>query len=132
MRRHIAGIALGLLAATSGARAEPLAMMGIGLTSCRQIAADLKPELGFTHTPNVLVYVWAQGYMSAANMVLLEGGSEYVDLTGYDMKAILPAIQAFCAKNPDKKPVSLIDVMIEQADRRKGVWPKGTIGWAAD
>jgi hypothetical protein len=132
MRRHIAGLTLGLVAATSTVRAEPLAMMGIGLTSCRQIAADLKPELGFTHTPNVLVFVWAQGYMSAANMVLLEGDGEYVDLTRYDIKTVLPAIQTFCARNPDKKPVSLIDVMIEEADKIKGAWTKGTIGWAAD
>jgi hypothetical protein len=44
----------------------------------------------------------------------------------------LPAIKEFCTKNPSKKPISLIDDILNTAGRIKGDWPKGTIKWAAD
>ena len=45
---------------------------------------------------------------------------------------ILPKIKEFCVKNPGKKPISLIDEILNDADRIKGDWPKGAIKWAAD
>src|ERR1700693_4310096 len=113
-------------------QAEPLATSGVGLASCEKLARDLKPEQGFNHLHNALVYYWVQGYMSAANITTLESDSQYVDLSKYDEKVILPAIQAFCAKNPDKKPISLIDDILNTADKIKGAWTKGTIPWAAE
>jgi len=142
MRKYVAGTAVGFMAAgfltvgfmaASGTvQAEPLATAGVGLASCEKLARDIKPELGFNHIPNALVFYWVQGYMSAANISMLEGDSEHVDLSKYDEKVILPAIQAFCAKNPDKKPISLIDDFLNDADKIKGAWTKGTIKWAAD
>ena len=132
MRRYIVGVAVGLMAATGAVQAEPLATAGVGLASCEKLAADLKPEQGFNHMPNALVYYWVQGYMSAANIAMLEGDSEYVDLSKYDEKVILPAIKAFCTKNPDKKPVSLIDDILDKADKIKGAWTKGTVKWAEE
>ena len=132
MRKYAAGVAVGLMAATGVAEAEPLATAGVGLASCEKLARDLKPEQGFNHLPNALVYYWVQGYMSAANITTLESDSEYVDLSKYDEKVIVPAIKEFCTKNPDKKPISLIDDMLSNADMIKGTWTKGTVKWAAD
>ena len=91
------------MAATGTVQADPLATAGVGLASCEKLARDLKPEQGFSHMPNALVYYWVQGYMSAANVATLEADGEYVDPSKYDEKVILPAVQAFCAKNPDRK-----------------------------
>ena len=131
MRKYVAGLALGM-AAIGTVQADPLATAGVGLASCEKLARDLKPEQGFNHMPNALVYYWVQGYMSAANIALLEGDGEYVDLSKYDEKVILPAIQSFCARNPNRKPISLIDDILDKADKPKGKWTKGTVKWAAD
>jgi hypothetical protein len=133
MRSAIAGVAVGLLAAAvSPIHAEPLTTAGMGLTGCDKLARDLKPQEGFNHMPNLLMFFWVQGYMSAANVATLEGDSDYVDLSKYDENVILPAIHEFCRKNPGKKPISFIDGILNDADRIKGRWKKGTIKWAAD
>jgi hypothetical protein len=129
---YAAIVAVGLMAGLGAVQAEPLATAGIGLASCEKLARDLNPEQGFNHLPNALVYYWVQGYMSAANITTLESDSDHVDLSKYDEKVILPAIKDFCTKNPDKKPISLIDDILTKADRIKGKWVKGTIKWAAD
>ena len=131
MRKYVVGVAFGLMA-MGAAQAEPLATAGVGLAICEKLARDLKPEQGFNHLPNALVYYWVQGYMSAANITTLESDSEYVDLSKYDEKVILPAIQEFCTKNPDKKPISLIDGILDKAAKIKGAWTKGTVKWAAE
>ena len=130
--RCVAGAALGLMATMSAVQAEPLTTAGIGLATCRKLAPDIKPEEGFNHIPNALIFYWVQGYLSAANIATLEGDSDYIDLSKYGEKVILPAIKTFCEKNPDKKPISLIDGILNDADRIKGEWVKGTIKWAAD
>jgi hypothetical protein len=132
MHKYVAGIAAGLVAAVGAVQAEPLATSGVGLGSCQKLAADLKPEQGLNHHPNALVYNWVQGYMSAANIATLEGDSNYVDLSKYDEKVILAMLKNFCGKNPDKKPISLIDDILSKSDRLVGTWTKGTIDWAAD
>jgi hypothetical protein len=127
------GVVGGLIAAVAVLHAEPLTTAGVGLATCEKLARDLQPEQGFNHIPNALVYYWVQGYMSAANIATLEGeDSDYVDLSQYDEKVILPAIKEFCTKNPDKKPISAIDNILNTADRKKGDWPKGTVEWAAE
>jgi hypothetical protein len=128
----IAGVAIVVMAAIGTVRAEPLATNGIGLASCEKLARDLKPAEGFNHLPNALVLYWAQGYMSAANITTLESDGNYIDLAKYDDKTLLPAIKDFCDKNPDRKPISLIDDILNTATRIKGPWKKGTIKWAAD
>ena len=112
--------------------AEPLATAGIGVQSCEKLTRDMNPAEGLTNMTNALVFYWMQGYMSAANMALLEGDNEYVDLALMDEKTLLPKIYEFCTKNPDKKPISLIDQMIEDADKIETKWKSGTIPWAAD
>ena len=130
--RYIASAAIGLMAAISAVQAEPLTTAGIGLASCQKLAPDIKPEEGFNHLPNALVFYWVQGYLSAANIATLEGDSDYIDLSKYDEKVILPAIKNFCEKNPDKKPISMIDGILNDGARIKGKWTKGTVKWAAD
>lgn len=131
-RTYVAAAALGLMAFLGDARAEPLTTAGMGLASCEKLAADLKPEEGLRHFPNALIYFWVQGYMSAANITTLESDSDYIDLSKYDEKVMLPAIKEFCTKNPGRKPISMIDDILNNADRIKGNWKKGTIKWAAD
>jgi hypothetical protein len=125
-------IAACLVRFTAPAGAEPLTTSGIGVASCEKLAKDMKPAEGFSNTANALVFYWVQGYMSAANMALLEGDSQYVDLSLMDEKKLLPLIYDFCKKNPDKKPISLIDKLIDDADKIEGKWKSGTVPWAAD
>ena len=132
---RLAGMALVVsLAATAAtqSRADALATAGIGLSSCAKLAGDMKAEDGLTNTANILIYFWVQGYMSAANITTLESDSEYVDLAKFDEKTLLPMIQDYCKKNPDKKPISLIDSLLEKAPKLTGPWVKGSIGWAAE
>ena len=70
--------------------------------------------------------------MSAANMALLEGDSEHVDLSLMDENKLLPLIYNFCTRNPGKKPISAIDKLIDDADKIEVKWKSGTIPWAAD
>ena len=135
-KRQLTGMALAvsLVAAlvAEGVRAEPLATAGIGVGNCAKLAGDMKPEDGFNNLANALIYFWVQGYMSAANITTLEADSEYIDLAKFDEKTLLPMIHEFCSKNPDKKPVSLIDALLEKTAKLTGAWPKGTVGWAAE
>jgi hypothetical protein len=132
IRFTMPAIAACLVWFTASAGAEPLATSGIGVASCEKLAKDMKPEEGFSNTANALVFYWVQGYMSAANMALLEGDSQYVDLSLMDEKKLLPLIYDFCKNNPDKKPISVIDKLIDDADKVEGKWKSGTVPWAAD
>jgi hypothetical protein len=131
-RYGLSAIAACFLCFTAPACAEPLATAGIGLASCEKLAKDMNPADGLGNTVNALIFYWVQGYMSAANIALLEGDSEYVDLSLMDEKKLLPLIQDFCKKNPDKKPISVIDQLIDDTDKVEGKWKSGTIPWAAD
>jgi len=132
MRNYLAALMMSLAALTGAAQADALATSGIGLQSCEKLARDIKPDQGFNHFPNALMYFWVQGYMSAANIATLEGDGLYIDLSKFDEKVILPAVLEFCRKNPQGKPISLIDQILNDAQRLTGEWTKGTIKWAAD
>jgi hypothetical protein len=114
------------------AGADPLATAGIGVGSCEKLAKEMNPAEGFNNTANALMFYWVQGYMSAANIALLEGDSQYVDLSLMNEKKLLPLIHEFCQKNPDKKPISLVDQLIEDSNKIEGKWKSGTVPWAAD
>lgn len=131
-RNKLPAIAACFLLCTAPAFAEPLATAGIGVASCEKLAKDMNPSEGFNNTANALIFYWVQGYMSAANIALLEGDSQYVDLSLMDEKKLLPLIHEFCKKNPGNKPISLIDQLIEDADKIEGKWKSGTVPWAAD
>src|SRR5437868_13680339 len=121
-RFRLPALAACLLYFAVPASAEPLSTAGIGVASCEKLAKDMNPAEGFNNMANALIFYWVQGYMSAANIALLEGDSQYVDLSKLDEKKLLPMIQEFCKKNPDKKPISLIDKLIEDSDKSEGRW----------
>ena len=72
-RLTAAAVALAFVALSQcgSSRAEPILRGGIGLQSCEKLAADIKPADGFNHLPNALLFYWVQGYLSAANIYLL-------------------------------------------------------------
>jgi hypothetical protein len=79
---RVAAFALALCAGaalTQAARADSLVTSRIGRSSCGKLGPDLKPGAGFNHMPNALLFYWAQGYMSAANIFLLTEYTDYVD-----------------------------------------------------
>jgi hypothetical protein len=41
-------------------------------------------------------------------------------------------VKEFCTKNPDKRPISLIDGILDKAPKIEGEWKKGTVPWAAE
>ncbi len=87
---------------------QPLVTQGIGLSSCAKLGPDLKPGSGLDHLPNALLFYWVQGYMSAANIYLLNEYTDYVDLSGVDDATIVKMVADFCSANPDKKPISAL------------------------
>jgi hypothetical protein len=124
----VLGIAMGPLAGAH-ARAEPLATQGIGTSSCARLAADLSPADGLTNPVNLMLYAWVQGYVSAANIALLEGGAKHIDMSTLDEAKVLNLVLGFCKANPDKKPIGAIDEMIRDAAKIKANWVPGTIAW---
>ena len=113
-----ASIMLGSAAVVAGVvRAEPLLTQGIGLQSCAKLAPSLKPGAGLDHLPNVLLFYWFQGYMSAANIYLLNEYSDYIDISAVDEPTITRLVAEFCTANPGQKPISAIDKFIRDADK---------------
>ena len=73
--------ALALLCGTANvSQAEALLTSGIGLSSCAKIGPALKPGAGLDHLPNALLFYWVQGYLSAANIYLLNEYTDYAVL----------------------------------------------------
>src|SRR5262249_60479340 len=101
----------------TGPRADPLLTQGIALQSCAKLGPDLKPGAGLDHLPNALLFFWVQGYLSAANIYLLNEYTDYVDISAVDEATITKLVADFCKANPDKKPISAIDKFIREADK---------------
>jgi hypothetical protein len=120
---------LGLSLPGLGARAEPLATQGIGTSSCARLINDLNPSEGLNNPVNMMLYAWVQGYVSAANIALLEDDSKHVDLSTLDEGKVLNLVAGFCKANPDKKPVAAIDELIRKSAKVKAKWESGTIDW---
>lgn len=113
-------LAAGLLSAGIGSAAsEPLLTQGIGTQSCGKLAADLKPAEGLNHPPNYLLFYWVQGYVSAANIYLLNEYTDYVDMNDVEVSVILKQVMDFCRASPDKKPIAAIDKFIRDAAKVK-------------
>jgi hypothetical protein len=115
-----ASAAITLACATSAAgvvRADPLLTQGIGLQSCAKLAPSLKTGAGLDHQPNALLFYWFQGYMSAANIYLLNEYSDYIDVSAVDEPTITRLVSEFCTANPGQKPISAIDKFIREADK---------------
>ena len=106
-----------ILGFSGDGRAAPLVTGGIGLASCGKLVNDLKPAEGLNHLPNALLFYWVQGYVSAANIYLLNEYNDHVDVSKVDEDTILRAVFSFCKSSPDKKPISAIDKFIREAPK---------------
>jgi len=98
-------------------RAEPLVTRGMGLMSCAKIVTELRPKAGLNHLPNALLYTWVQGYLSAANIFLLNEYTNYIDLSDVDDQAVVHMVYTFCKANPDDQPISAIDKFIREVKK---------------
>jgi hypothetical protein len=124
-----AGLATG---AADAPAAGPLISQGIGAASCERLAADIKPADGLANPVNLALLAWVQGYVSAANIALLEDDGRHVDMNALDEARVLTEIQAYCKANPDRKPVTAIDDLIRKAPKIKTNWEPGTVQWDED
>lgn len=127
-------VAIGLAALTvaglqGAAVAEPLISRGIGTASCDRLSGDINPTEGLSSPINLLLVAWVQGYISAANIALLEDDGRHVDMNLLDDAKVLTLVQDFCKANPDKKPVAAIDELIRRSSKVKTTWEPGTIDW---
>jgi hypothetical protein len=121
--------ALVMTGAPGTATAEPLISQGIGTSSCDQLADDINLAEGLSNPINLLLVAWVQGYISAANIALLEDDGRHVDMNTLDDTKVLTLVQAFCKANPDKKPIAAIDELIRKSAKVKTMWEPGTIEW---
>ena len=110
--------------------AEPLVTQGIGTSSCALIAADLNPAQGLANPVNLMLYAWVQGYVSAANIALLENDARHIDLSALDDVTVLNLVSGYCKANPDKRPIAAIDELIRHSAKIKTKWESGTVEWA--
>jgi hypothetical protein len=106
-----------VLALPVAAHADALLRTGIGLASCAKLTPDLKVGGGLNHMPNALLFYWAQGYMSAANIHMLNENTDYVDVGTVDEATITKLVVEFCQANPDKRPVNAIDKFLQDAKK---------------
>jgi hypothetical protein len=122
-------VALLLCVGTDPTRAEPLVTQGIGTSNCGRLAADLKPAEGLNNPVNLMLYSWVQGYVSAANVSMLEGGTKHVDISALDERKVLSLVLDFCKANPDRKPVNAVDDYVRKTAKIKATWESGTVKW---
>ncbi|MDC7789543.1 hypothetical protein PQJ75_23565 [Rhodoplanes sp. TEM] len=122
-------LAAGLIAPSVEARAEPLVAQGIGSSSCGKLVADLKPTEGLQNPVNLMLYAWVQGYLSAANVSLLELDGKHVDLGALDEAKVIAMVATYCKANPDHKPMAAVDDFIRKAAKLRAKWDVGTVNW---
>jgi hypothetical protein len=110
-------LATAIASFSAPSRAEPLLTQGIGIQNCGKLATDLKPGEGLNHPPNYLLFYWVQGYVSAANIFLLNEYTNYVDMNDVEANTIIKLVSDFCKANPNKKPISAIDKFVRDATK---------------
>jgi hypothetical protein len=113
----VVALASAIASFSAPSRAEPLITQGIGIQNCGKLAADLKPGQGLDHPSNYLLFYWVQGYVSAANFLLLNEYHNFVDMNGVDVNTIVKLVFDFCKAKPSDKPVSAIDKFILDAKK---------------
>jgi hypothetical protein len=131
-RSALLGTAL-MGAALSGgatpAAAETLVTQGIGTSSCARLAPDLNPAEGLANPVNLMLYAWIQGYVSAANIALLDDDAKHVDMSVLDGGTVLNLVLEYCKANPDKKPIAAIDELIRKSAKINAKWETRTLDW---
>ena len=114
---------------TPAGAAEPLLSRGIGTATCAGLAADIKPNEGLNDPINVMVYAWVQGYISAANVALLEYDKRYVDMTELTDTNVLHLIREYCKAHPERKPSNALDAYLKNTTKMRAEWQAGTVQW---
>src|SRR5215469_15186694 len=109
------------------ARAEPLLTQGIGTSNCGRLAGDLKPGEGLSNPVNLMAYSWAQGYISAANISLVEADAKHVDMGQLDEAKVINMLLTWCKANPDKQPLGALNDYLRKSPKVKIKWDKGTV-----
>jgi hypothetical protein len=111
------------------AQAEPLLTQGIGTSNCARLAGDLKPSEGLGNPVNLMAYSWAQGYLSAANISLVEADAKHVDMGQLDEAKVINLLLTYCKANPDKQPLGALNEYLRKSPKVKIKWEKGTVDW---
>lgn len=122
-------VAAVIAAETVAVRAEPLWTQGIGTSNCGRLAGDLKPSEGLGNPVNLMLYSWVQGYVSAANISMLEADSKHIDMSAMDEGKVLNLVLSFCKSNPDKRPINAVDDFLRNSNKIKNKWEPGTTKW---
>src|SRR5262249_10923277 len=117
------------LMACASAAGEPLLSQGIGASKCGDLVADIKPAEGLFNQINLMLYAWVQGYVSAANVALLEYDGKHIDMTDLDASRALPIPLVYRRQNPEKGPANALDAFIKTAKKGKAQWKSGTVEW---
>jgi len=117
------------LAPLPASSAEPLLSQGVGSSSCSRLAADIKPADGLNDPINLMLYAWVQGYISAANVALLEYDGRYVNMADLTVGNVLQMIQDYCKSHPEKKPAQALDAYLKTTKKAKAQWTTGTVEW---
>ena len=115
----VLALAFGVVGLSAAGRAAPTVNGGIGVAGCAKLGPDIKPDEGLNHLPNALLYYWVQGYVSAANIHLLNENNNHLDVGTIDDKSVLKLVADFCKANPDDKPIRAIDKLIREAKKVK-------------
>jgi hypothetical protein len=123
----LAAMIAGSLPAT--AFADPLLSRGIGTTSCAKISGDIKPNEGLNDPINLMLYAWVEGYVSAANVALLEYDRRHVDMAALTDINVLHLIQEYCKAHPEKRPSDALDAYVKTAKKMRAQWKTGTVEW---
>ncbi len=116
-------------ASAFGAQAQPVLTQGIGTSSCTRLAGDLKPGEGLGNPVNLMAYSWAQGYLSAANISLVEADAKHVDMAQLDEAKVINMLLTWCKANPDKQPLGALNEYLRKSPKVKIKWDKGTVDW---
>jgi len=93
------------------------------------LCGDIKPGEGLTNPVNLMAYSWAQGYLSAANIALVEADAKHVDMGQLDENRVLNLLLNFCKANPDKQPLGALNDYLRKTAKVHIKWEKGTIDW---
>ena len=127
--RVFLAVAVAALVAGGSAAGEPLLSQGIGTATCARLTTDIKPAEGLNDEINVMLYAWVQGYVSAANVALLEYDNKHIDMSDLTDTRVLSMILDYCKANPDKRPANALDAFIKTAKKGKAQWKTGTVEW---
>lgn len=123
------GVYVAVATVTTSARADALLSRGIGTTNCAGLVADIKPNEGLNDPVNLMLYAWVQGYISAANVALLEYDRRHVDMTELTEINVLHMIREYCKAHPEKKPANALDAYLKTTKKMRAQWTTGTVEW---